>query len=63
MANADVWSTIHAERRALVADLASLTEAQWAKVSLCAWTFSKRNPDLAILPKKAGGVIFAVAAM
>ncbi|MDQ6670452.1 MAG: maleylpyruvate isomerase family mycothiol-dependent enzyme [Chloroflexota bacterium] len=35
----DVWGTIHAERKALAADLEGLTEAQWATPSLCAnWT-------------------------
>ena len=36
---ADPWPIIHAEREALVADLAPLTDAQWATPSLCsAWT-------------------------
>ncbi|MEW1854562.1 maleylpyruvate isomerase family mycothiol-dependent enzyme [Streptomyces albidoflavus] len=30
-----VWASIHAERAALAADLASLTEEQWATPSLC----------------------------
>ena len=35
----DVWPLTHAERAALVADLADLTPAQWATRSLCAdWT-------------------------
>ena len=39
MANVDVWSTIHAERRALAADLESLSDAQWETPSLCeGWT-------------------------
>jgi uncharacterized protein (TIGR03083 family) len=39
MAKADVWPTIHAERKALAADLASLDAAQWATPSLCGeWT-------------------------
>ena len=33
---ADNWPTIHAERRALAADLANLTPEQWATPSLCA---------------------------
>ena len=33
------WPTIHAERKALAADLASLSDDQWATASLCAgWT-------------------------
>ncbi|MBF4567871.1 maleylpyruvate isomerase family mycothiol-dependent enzyme [Plantibacter sp. VKM Ac-2880] len=31
-----VWTVVHAERRKLVADLAGLSEAQWATPSLCA---------------------------
>ena len=32
----DTWTLIHAERRALVDDLSSLTPDQWAEASLCA---------------------------
>ena len=35
MASTDVWPAIHAERRALAADLEPLTEPQWATPSLC----------------------------
>lgn len=35
MESADIWSTIHAERRALADDLANLTDAQWQTPSLC----------------------------
>jgi uncharacterized protein (TIGR03083 family) len=31
----DVWPLVHAERAALAADLADLTDAQWASTSLC----------------------------
>jgi uncharacterized protein (TIGR03083 family) len=35
----DTWNVIHAERRALAADLAGLTPEQWATPSLCpGWT-------------------------
>src|ERR1700674_2994684 len=35
----DVWATIHAERKALAADLGALTDQQWATRSLCTdWT-------------------------
>lgn len=35
----DVWSFVHDERRALVADLETLSDEQWATPSLCAgWT-------------------------
>lgn len=32
----DIWPVVHAERRALAADLADLTEEQWRTPSLCA---------------------------
>ena len=32
----DIWPVVHAERRALAADLADLPEAQWRTPSLCA---------------------------
>ncbi|HVB14523.1 MAG TPA: maleylpyruvate isomerase family mycothiol-dependent enzyme [Candidatus Dormibacteraeota bacterium] len=35
MANTDLWSQIHAERRALAADLESLDDQGWATPSLC----------------------------
>jgi len=39
MAGTDVWSTIHAERKALAADLEALRDAQWETPSLCeGWT-------------------------
>jgi uncharacterized protein (TIGR03083 family) len=39
MATSDPWPLIHAEREALAADLAKLTDEQWATRSLCAdWT-------------------------
>ena len=35
----DVWQLVHAERRALVEDLALITDEQWASPSLCGgWT-------------------------
>jgi uncharacterized protein (TIGR03083 family) len=36
VASSDPWPMIHTERRALIADLEPLTEAQWATPSLCA---------------------------
>src|SRR5437588_11858889 len=39
MATTSPWPLIHAEREALIADLATLTDQQWATPSLCAnWT-------------------------
>jgi uncharacterized protein (TIGR03083 family) len=38
----DIWPAIHAERAALVADLADLTPSQWATRSLCPeWTIEE----------------------
>jgi uncharacterized protein (TIGR03083 family) len=38
----ELWPTIHAERAALAADLASLADAQWATTSLCSnWTVNQ----------------------
>jgi uncharacterized protein (TIGR03083 family) len=35
----DVWALVHAERRALIADLERLEDAQWDQPSLCdGWT-------------------------
>lgn len=39
LASADMWDTIHSERRALAADVTGLIEPQWSTPSLCAaWT-------------------------
>src|SRR5207244_10016078 len=39
MAKADVWPTIHTERKALAGDLEALTDEQWGTPSLCReWT-------------------------
>jgi len=39
MATTSPWPLIHAEREALIADLGTLTDGQWATQSLCAeWT-------------------------
>ena len=39
MATSSPWPMIHAEREALIADLGTLTDEQWATPSLCAeWT-------------------------
>ena len=31
----DIWPLVHAERAALAADLANLTDERWATTSLC----------------------------
>src|SRR6184192_1992373 len=39
MDKAQIWSTIHSERKALAADLDGLTDAEWSTPSLCdGWT-------------------------
>ena len=39
MGKADIWPTVHSERKALSADLAALGEAQWSTPSMCnEWT-------------------------
>lgn len=39
MEKAEIWSTVHAERKALAADLRSIGPDQWAAISLCTqWT-------------------------
>lgn len=39
MAKADIWPAVHAERKALAADLGGIAAEQWAKPSLCTqWT-------------------------
>ncbi len=39
MATTEIWSAVHAERKALAADLRELSSEDWAKPSLCgAWT-------------------------
>ena len=35
----DIWPAVHAERKALAADLRGLSDEDWAKPSLCGdWT-------------------------
>ena len=35
MAKTDIWATVHGERKALIADLQSLTDDQWSATSMC----------------------------
>jgi uncharacterized protein (TIGR03083 family) len=60
----DPWPTIHAERKALAADLEGLTDAQWETKSLCAdWsvrdvlahmTATAKITPMSFLPKLVG---------
>src|SRR5260370_20249356 len=45
-----IWSLVHAERGALAADLADLTDQQWATLSLCTGSTGGR-----VLPPSAAG--------
>jgi uncharacterized protein (TIGR03083 family) len=64
MARIDVWPTIHAERKALAADLGTLSDAQWESRSLCAdWsvrdvlahmTATAKITPLSFFPKLVG---------
>src|ERR1700745_2915753 len=39
MGTTEIWPTVHAERKALAADLRDLSDAEWAGPSLCGnWT-------------------------
>jgi uncharacterized protein (TIGR03083 family) len=39
MGTADIWPTVHGERKALATDLRQLSSEDWARSSLCAnWT-------------------------
>ena len=54
------WPTIHAERKALAADLASLTDDQWATPSLCAgWTVREALGHLAATAATTPSKFFA----
>src|SRR5665213_2449281 len=56
----DTWSIIHAERAALVADLGSLTDQQWATPSLCGgWTVRDVLGHMVATAKKTPPTFFA----
>jgi uncharacterized protein (TIGR03083 family) len=60
MGNADTWPVIHAERKALAADLAGLTPAQWPARSLCGeWTVQDVTAHLTATAKIIPPVFFA----
>jgi uncharacterized protein (TIGR03083 family) len=59
MAGADPWSTIHAERKALAADLDSLPDDQWATPSLCPdWTVRDVLAHMTATAKITAGSFF-----
>ncbi len=56
----DLWAQIHAERRALAADLAALTFEQWAYPSLCdGWSVRDVVAHLAASTKLTPGRFFS----
>jgi uncharacterized protein (TIGR03083 family) len=58
MAN-DIWPVVHAERRALAADLADLTEEQWRTPSLCAgWSVHDVLAHMVATAKESPGRFF-----
>jgi uncharacterized protein (TIGR03083 family) len=63
MATAAAWPMIHAERQALAADLADLTDEQWAAASLCAgWSVREVLAHLlAAAEQTPGGFVVRLA--
>ena len=60
MAASSPWPLIHGERRALVDDLAALTDEQWATASLCpGWTVRDVLGHLIATAKMTQGAFFA----
>jgi uncharacterized protein (TIGR03083 family) len=56
---ADIWPTIHAERKALVADLGGLSDAQWQTPSLCAgWTVHQALGHMLAATRKTPATFF-----
>src|SRR6266850_2335818 len=59
MAKSDPWPTIHAERKALAADLESLTDEQWGTHSLCdGWTVRDVLGHMTATAKISWGAFF-----
>jgi uncharacterized protein (TIGR03083 family) len=59
MAKADVWPTIHAERKALAADLDGVSADDWTKTSLCTdWTVRDVVAHMTATAKLSGGSFF-----
>jgi uncharacterized protein (TIGR03083 family) len=59
MAKADVWPTVHAERRALAGDLEGLTDSQWDTPSLCLdWTVRDVVAHMTSTAKISGATFF-----
>jgi uncharacterized protein (TIGR03083 family) len=60
MAASSVWPLIHGEREALAADLAALTDEQWATPSLCTdWSVRDVLGHLTATAKMTPGAFFA----
>ena len=59
MAKTDPWPFIHSERKALVADLGSMTEEQWATPSLCGdWSVHDVLAHMTAAAKMSPGKFF-----
>jgi len=59
MAKSDPWPTIHAERKALAADLEGLTDEQWRTKSLCnEWTVREVVGHMTSTAKISAGSFF-----
>jgi uncharacterized protein (TIGR03083 family) len=59
MAASSVWPLIHGERAALAADLAGLTDEQWATASLCpGWSVRDVLGHLTATAKMTPGAFF-----
>ena len=59
MASNDTWPTIHAERKALAAELQGLTDEQWATPTECTeWTVRDVVAHMTATAKISGGAFF-----
>lgn len=59
MAKGDIWPTVHAERRALAADLGTLSDDQWGTTTLCPdWTVRDVVAHMTATAKISGARFF-----
>jgi uncharacterized protein (TIGR03083 family) len=64
MDKTDIWPVIHAERKALAADLRALDDAQWQAVSLCGqWTVRDVTAHMTATAKITPPAFFTKLAM
>ena len=60
MEKTDIWPVIHAERKALAADLQGLTDDQWSAASLCSrWTVRDMTAHMTATAKTTPPAFFA----